>query len=225
MTIKNWTADDKPREKMLSHGSFALTDAELIAILLGSGTPEENVLMLAQRILLAAQNNLYNLGRLRLQDLKSFKGIGDSKAVALLAALELGRRKSIADTAAVEKISCSGDAFSILSPLLGSLEHEEFWCIFLNNSNKCLRKVRISQGGITSTSVDGRIIYKNAFELNATSIVLAHNHPSGALKPSESDIALTKKLVTGSKLLDLRIIDHIIVTNNGYYSFADEGLI
>lgn len=225
MSIKNWEESDKPREKLLGYGGHALSDAELIAILLGSGTKDENVLALSQRILLHAKNNLHQLGKMKPSDLKQFKGIGDSKAVVLLAALELGKRKSISDAAIIEKITCAKEAYDVLAPFFIDLDFEEFWCVFLNNNNKCLRCIRISQGGLTSTSVDVRKIFKYALELGAISIILAHNHPSGSLKPSESDIALTKKIYEGAKILDLRIVDHLIITTGGFYSFADAGLL
>lgn len=225
MSIKNWNENDKPREKLLGLGGSALSDAELIAILLGSGSKEENVLALSQRILLHAKNNLHQLGKLKPSELKQFKGVGDSKAVVLMAALELGKRKSISDAAAIEKITCAQEAYKVLAPFFIDLDYEEFWCVFLNNNNKCLRCIRISQGGLTSTAVDVRKIFKYALELGAISIILAHNHPSGSLKPSDSDRALTKKVEDGARILDLRVVDHLIITTGGFYSFADNGLL
>jgi len=225
ISIKNWSEGDQPREKLMLKGRSILSDAELIAILIGSGSREESAVALSQRILLKVENNLSELGKLSIKDLMKFKGVGEAKAVTIAAALELGRRRGDGDTLSRKHISSSKDAFLILQPILGDLAHEEFWVLFLTNSNKVLRKEQISKGGFTGTLVDVRIVMKLAIELGAVAMVLAHNHPSGTLKPSKADKQLTSKLDIAAKSLDIKILDHIIVTEKAYFSFADEGLL
>ncbi|WP_416440131.1 DNA repair protein RadC [Leeuwenhoekiella sp. A16] len=224
-SIKNWSLDDRPREKLLQKGRTSLSNAELIAILIGSGSRNESAVSLSQRILSSVGNNLNELGKLEISQLMKFKGIGEAKAVTIAAALEIGRRRRSEDALERDKISGSSSVFEILQPILGELPHEEFWIMYLNNSNKVIQKNQLSKGGITGTLVDVRLVLKKALELGATSLILAHNHPSGALKPSQADKALTKKLSLASQSLDIKVLDHLIVTENAYFSFADEGLI
>jgi len=220
-SIKNWSDDDKPREKLLNKGRSALSDAELVAILISSGSKEESAVQLSKRILAAANNNLNELGKLSIKQLTKFKGIGEAKAVAIAAALEIGRRRRGEEIIEIDKIGSSKDAFEILLPILGELDHEQFWILFLNNSNKVLQKSQLSKGGITGTLVDVRLVMKQALELGAIGIILAHNHPSGTLKPSLSDKQITKKIQSAAEVLDIKVLDHIIVTQQDYFSFAD----
>ena len=223
--IKNWSEDDRPREKLLSKGRSALSDAELIAILIGSGNREESAVGLSKRILASVANNLSELGKVSIKDLIKFKGIGEAKAVSIAAALELGRRRGGGEALSRKHITSSKSIFELMHPLVGDLPHEEFWVIYLNNSNKVLDKLQLSKGGMTGTLVDTRIALKRALEVGAISLALVHNHPSGTLQPSEADKQVTQKLATASKSLDLRVIDHLIITEKGYFSFADEGVL
>tara|TARA_R100000935_G_C2800004_1_gene150029 strand:- start:140 stop:838 length:699 start_codon:yes stop_codon:yes gene_type:complete len=224
-TIKNWALDDRPREKLLQKGKFALTDAELIAILIGSGNKNESAVELSKKILSQYQNNLNTLGKLSVAQLIQFKGIGEAKAISIIAAMELGRRRRAEEAMDLIKISSSNSVFEVLQPIIGELNHEEFWILYLNNSNKIIEKFQISKGGITGTLVDVRITLRKALELGAVSLILAHNHPSGNLNPSEADKQLTQKLKIAAESLDIKILDHIIVTEKSYFSFADEGLM
>ncbi|MDT0556895.1 RadC family protein [Patiriisocius hiemis] len=224
-SIKNWSEDDRPREKLLNKGRMALSDAELIAILIGSGSKNESAVALSKRILASVENNLNELGKLDTNELMAFKGIGEAKAVTIAAALELGRRRRMEDALVRKKITSSSDAFALLQPLIGELAHEEFWIVYLNNSNKVLQTSQLSKGGITGTIVDVRLVYKTAIQLGAVGIILAHNHPSGTLKPSQSDLDLTSKLKTAGNSLDIKVLDHIIVTQKAYFSFADNGTL
>lgn len=225
LSIKNWNEDDRPREKLLLKGKESLSDAELIAILLGSGNTDENAVELAKRILSSADNNLNELGKLTVNDLIKFKGIGEAKAVSVITALEIGRRRRLEEAVKREKIKSSQDVFDIMQPVIGDLSHEEFWILYLNNSNKVLYKMNLSKGGLTGTMVDTRLVLKKALEVNATAIILCHNHPSGTLKPSASDISLTKKMKAAGEVMDIKILDHLIITQKNYYSFADEGML
>lgn len=225
LSIKNWSEDDRPREKLILKGRSVLSDAELIAILIGSGSRNESAVGLSKRILAQAENNLSELGKLSIKDMMKFKGIGEAKAVTIAAALELGRRRSGGEALSRKQISSSRDAFQILQPIIGELGHEEFWVLFLNNSNKVLRKEQVSKGGITGTLVDVRMVMKMAIELGAVGMVLGHNHPSGTLKPSQADKQLTAKLKTAAQSLDIQVLDHIIVTEKQYFSFADDGIL
>ena len=222
--IKSWAEDDKPREKLMNKGKAALSDAELIAILIGSGSRNESAVDLSKRILASVNNNLNALGKLTIQQLIAFKGIGEAKAITILAATELGRRRRAEETIELKKISSSKEVFNLMQPIIGELPHEEFWVLYLNNSNKVIYKSQISKGGITGTVADTRIIFKIALEQNAVGLILTHNHPSGNLKPSDADISITKKLKTAANQLDFTILDHIIITENGFYSFNDEGI-
>ncbi len=224
LSIKNWAEDDKPREKLMLKGKSVLSDAELLAILIGSGSRNETAVGLCQRILKSVDNNLNALGKLSILQLSNFKGIGEAKAISIIAAMEIGRRRRAEDAVELVKISSSKMVFEIMQPIIGELPHEEFWIIYLNNSNKVIAKVQISKGGITGTVVDKRIIFKTAFEQNAVAMILTHNHPSGKLKPSDADIEITKELKLAGKQLDIRVLDHIIITENGFFSFADDGI-
>lgn len=224
-SIKNWAEDDKPREKLMLKGKSVLTDAELMAILIGSGSRNETAVELSKRILSSVNHNLNALGKLSIKQLMEFKGIGEAKAITIIAALELGKRRREEETVQLVKITSSKSTFEIMQPIIGDLLHEEFWVIYLNNSNKVVYKNQLSKGGITGTVVDVRIVFKMALEHNATAIILAHNHPSGVLQPSDADIQVTKKLKQAGENLDIRVLDHLIVTENNYYSFADNGKI
>lgn len=224
-SIKNWSQDDQPREKLLNKGKAALSDAELVAILIGSGNREESAVDLSKRILAGVENNLSELGKLSIKQLMHFKGIGEAKAITIMAALELGRRRRSEDALEKKKIISSASAFELMQPIIGELQHEEFWIIYLNNSNKVIQKNQLSKGGITGTLVDVRLVLKNALEVGATGIILAHNHPSGTLTPSEADKQLTNKLKVASESLDIKVLDHVIVTEKAYFSFADENLL
>ena len=224
-SIKNWSEDDRPREKLLNKGRSALTDAELIAILIGSGNRDESAVGLSKRILASTENNLTQLGKHSIKELTQFKGIGEAKAVTIAAALELGRRRSSSEALHRKHISSSATVFELLQPIIGDLMHEEFWIVYLNNANNVLQKQQLSKGGITGTVVDTRLVLKTALELGAVSLVLAHNHPSGTLKPSQADIQVTEKLKTAATSLDIKILDHLIITEKAYYSFADAGIL
>lgn len=223
--IKSWAEDDRPREKLLEKGRQILSEAELIAILIGSGTKNETAVELSKRILGTVENNLHSLGKLSVQELTKFKGIGEAKAVSIVAALELGRRRKEAEQMKRVKIVSSKDAFDILHPLMIDLQHEEFWLLMLNRANVLVRKELISKGGVSGTVVDTRLIFKSAIEQYASSIIVCHNHPSGNLKPSNADIRITNNLKEAGKVMEIPLVDHLIITETGYYSFADEGLI
>lgn len=225
LSIKNWADDDKPREKLVQKGRSVLSDAELIAILIGSGTKNESAVELSKRILASVGNNLNDLGRLSVKQLMQFKGIGEAKAVTIAAALEIGRRRRREAGQQVTKITSSEDAFELLQPLIGELEHEEFWILYLNNSNKVVHKGQLSKGGITGTLVDVRLVMKQALELGAVALILAHNHPSGTLVPSRADKSITQKLKNAAEALDIKVLDHLIIVQKAYFSFADEQLL
>jgi DNA repair protein RadC len=224
-SIKQWNEDDRPREKMLLKGRQALSDAELIAILIGSGNREESAVALSQRILAAASHNLNEFGRLAISDLTKFKGIGEAKAITIAAAMELGRRRRGEEALQKKKIHSSQTVFEHLQPIIGELPHEEFWIVYLNNSNRVLQIHQLSKGGITGTVVDIRLVFKMALELRSVALILAHNHPSGTLKPSQADIQLTKKLKLAGESLDIKVLDQLIVTEKAYFSFADEQMM
>lgn len=224
-SIKEWAVEDRPREKMLANGIRSLSEAELIAILIGSGNLEESAVELSRRILASANNNLNELGKKTINDLQKFKGIGDAKAINIMAALELGRRRKESEPDEKPKVTTSADAAAIFKPVLSDLPYEEFWVILLNRNNLVTDKIMISRGGLTGTIIDVRIILKMALEKLACSVILCHNHPSGNLMPSEADKDITKKMKEAGKLLDIQVLDHIIIGNNAFFSFADEGLI
>ncbi len=237
--ITAWAEDDRPREKLMLKGKSALSDAELIAILIGSGNRNESALDLSRRILETNELNLAELAKQSVSSLQRFKGIGEAKAIAIVAALELGQRRRVADTLRQAKITCSRDVFELMQPKIGELIHEEFWAIFLNNANRVrgvvanrnepfiahhlIETINISKGGITGTVVDLRVLFKLALEKQATAVIIAHNHPSGKLQPSEADIQITQKIKEASKIMDIALLDHFIITEYDYYSFADHG--
>ena len=222
--INQWAEDDRPREKFLLKGKSSLSDSELLAILIGSGSRNESAVQLCQRILASTNNNLNQLGKISVNQLTNFKGIGEAKAISIAAALELGRRRRAEESVELKKITSSKMVFEIMQPIIGELPHEEFWVLYLNNSNKVIHKSQLSKGGLTGTVVDIRLIFKTAFEHNAISIILTHNHPSGKLLASDADIQITKKIKEASKHLEINVLDHIIITENGFYSFNDEGI-
>ncbi|MBN4085335.1 DNA repair protein RadC [Flavobacteriaceae bacterium AH-315-B10] len=224
-SIKHWSQDDQPREKLRDKGKTALSDSELVAILIGSGNRQESAVALCKRILASVDNNLSELGKLSIKQLMEFKGIGEAKAISIAAALELGRRRRGEEALEKKKISSSVSVFELMQPLIGELPHEEFWIIYVNNSNKVIQKNQLSKGGITGTLVDVRLVLKNALEVGATGIILAHNHPSGTLKPSTADKQLTQKLKAAGESLDIKVLDHLIITEKAYFSFADENLL
>ncbi|MEZ4950582.1 MAG: DNA repair protein RadC [Saprospiraceae bacterium] len=224
-SIKNWAEEDRPREKLLLKGKSHLTDAELMAIILGTGTKVESAVGLSKRVLSHVHNDLNELGKMTPSELMNIKGIGQAKAVSIIAALELGRRRQMADIREKPKITGSLDAYKIIAPLLLDLPHEEFWILLLNRANRVLGKEMISRGGVTGTVADAKIIFRKALEGKATSIILFHNHPSGNLRPSQADIDLTKKLKEAGNNLEISVLDHLIIAERGYYSFADEGRI
>ena len=225
LNIKDWAAEDRPREKLLSKGARSLSDAELIAILSGSGNLEETAVELSRRILAAVNNKLNELGQKNIEFLKTFNGIGEAKAVTIAAALELGKRRKDAEVFSNNKITGSKDAADYFSPLLEDLSHEEFWVMLLNRGNKIIDTFMISQGGISGTVIDVRIILKPAIEKLASAIILCHNHPSGTMQASDADKKITRKIKTAAETMDIAVLDHIIIGHNNYLSFADEGML
>ena len=223
--IRHWSEDDRPREKLITKGKSALSDAELMAIVIGSGSRNETAVGLSQRILSQSQNNLNALGKLSLKQLTTFKGIGEAKAIAIIAAMELGRRRRLEDPLPLTKITSSKTVFEIMQPIIGDLPHEEFWVLYLNNSNNIINKIQLSKGGITGTVVDVRLAFKVAVEHNATGMILCHNHPSGTLVASDADRQITKKMKLAGESLDVKVLDHLIITEADYFSFSDEGIL
>lgn len=225
LPILSWAEEDRPREKLLLKGRAALSDAELIGILIGSGTRSMSAVDLSKIILSHANNNLNELARLSVKDLQQFKGIGEAKAIAIVSALELGRRRRESQFIEKPKITCSKDAYEVIKPELMDLSFEVFWILLLNRANQVIRKCQISTGGISGTVADPKIIFKVALENLCSAVILVHNHPSGNLKPSTADINLTRKLKEAGNLLEIPVLDHLIFSDNGYYSFADEGML
>lgn len=224
LSIKEWAEEDRPREKMLQKGASVLSDAELIAILIGSGNNEETAVQLSQRILHSVNNNLNTLGKRSINELTSgFKGIGEAKAVTICAAMELGKRRETSEASPQDAIRSSKDSYLLFRTQLCDLPYEELWIALTNPLNKVIQKVKISQGGVNQTSVDIRLVLKAAINALASGIILCHNHPSGSLRPSTHDDALTERIQKAAKLMDIRILDHIILSDSGYYSYADEG--
>lgn len=221
--IRSWAEGDRPREKLLAKGRSVLSDAELIAILFGSGSRNETAVDLAKRVLASKENNLDELGRMSVKDLMRFKGIGEAKAISLIAALELGRRRKTAGPLKRPRISGSQDAFSEIYSVMADLPHEEFWVVLLNRANEVISKKNMSKGGVSGTVVDAKIIFKMATEHLASAIILVHNHPSGNLRPSQADINLTNKLKEAGDILEIPVLDHLIIGRGKYYSFKDEG--
>ena len=224
-SIKNWATEDRPREKMLKKSAEALSDAELIAILIGSGNANESAVDLSRHILKDAGNNLITLSQLSINELMNYNGIGEAKAVSIAAALELGRRRRFAETVQQPLIRNSQDAFEYFYMRMSDLKHEQFWIMMLNPANKVIKLEKISDGGVNSTSADPKRIFRIALENSATAVMLCHNHPSGSVAPSDRDKALTRNLVNAGKLLEIKILDHIVVGIDNYFSFADSGLI
>lgn len=225
LNLKSWAEEDRPREKFLLKGKGSLSDAELIAILLGSGSREETAVELAKRILSSVDNKLNELGRLDVKALTKFKGIGEAKAISVAAAMELGRRRKAEEVVEKPKITSSQMAYQLIADVLDDLPHEEFWVLLLNRANRLIEKHNISKGGVSGTIADAKLIFKPAIEKLASSIIICHNHPSGNLKASQADLKLTQKIVEAGKTLDIAVLDHLIVGNQAYLSLADEGLM
>ena len=225
LKITDWAVEDRPREKLYSKGTSSLSDAELLAILIGSGTRNRSAVDLGRELLSMAGNNLNSLGKLTISDLRKIRGIGNARAVTIAAALELGRRRKLAEIPETPQIKGSRDVFDLLSPSLSDLPHEEFWILFLNRSNKVINRMKLSQGGISGTVTDVRMVMKKAIENLASGIIVCHNHPSGNLNPSESDTRITQKIKEAGNLLDIQLLDHLIISDKDYYSFADNGLL
>ena len=225
LSIKEWAVEDRPREKMLVKGIRSLSEAELIAILIGSGNLDESAVEVSRRIMASVNNNLNELGKKTINDLQKFKGIGPAKAITIAAAMELGRRRKESEPDEKPKVVTSADCAAIFKPLLSDLSHEEFWVLLLNRNNLVIDKMMVSQGGLSGTVIDVRIILKMALDKLACSIILCHNHPSGNLVPSDADKEITKKIKEAGKHMDIPVLDHLIIGNHAYFSFADEGLI
>lgn len=225
MSIKLLAEDDRPREKFLHKGRSSLSDAELLAIIMGSGNREESAVELARKILSSVNQSWYQLSRLSIQDLMKLKGVGEAKAISIATALEIGRRKSSQELPELKSISSPNEAFQIFRMYLSDLNTEEIWAIFVNNKNKILHTTRVSSGGIDSSSLDVRVLFKLGLEHYATGIFIAHNHPAGGLKPSQSDINITHKIKKAGEILDIKLLDHLILNQNSYFSFANEGLL
>lgn len=223
--IKNWAAEDRPREKLLLKGKSALSDAELVALLIGSGTGTLSAVDVAKQVLQSVENNLHELAKLTVKDLMKSKGIGEARAITIVAAMELGRRRKESDAGEKPKVSGSKEAYEMVKGDLMDLAHEEFWVLLFNRANRLIKKKRISEGGVSGTVADPKIIYKLALEELASGIIVVHNHPSGNLTASQSDISLTKKLKEAGKLLEVQLLDHLIVAGPKYFSFADEGIL
>lgn len=224
-SIKKWSEDDRPREKLLLKGKNALSHAELIAILINSGNKEESAVALSKRILASVALNLTELGKLSVNDLMKFKGIGEAKSISIIAALELGRRRRGEEAIEKKQVTSSSSVFELMQPIIGELSHEEFWIVYLNNSNKVLKKIQLSKGGIVGTLVDVRLVLKAALQIDAVGLILTHNHPSGSLIPSQADKKITQKLKIASETIDIKVLDHLIITEKAYFSFADENLL
>jgi DNA repair protein RadC len=225
LKITDWAVEDRPREKLIQKGTSSLTDAELLAILISSGTKDKSAVDLGRELLGIANNNLNSLGKLTIADLKKIHGIGTARAVTIAASLELGRRRKLAEVEDVLQIRSSKDVAEIFQPLLSDLLHEEFWILFLNRSNKVINKMKLSQGGISGTVTDVRLVMKKAIEYLASGIIVCHNHPSGNLNPSESDSKITQKIKEAGNLMDIQLLDHLIISDKDYYSFADNGAL
>jgi DNA repair protein RadC len=226
LSIKQLALEDRPREKLLQKGISTLSDAELLAILLGSGSAKESAVDLARKIMAGYRNNLNELGKAEIDHLKSnFYGVGEAKAIIIVAAMELGRRRRLHESLIMPSIKSSQDVFNLLTPLVGDLPHEEFWVLMLNRANKVLLRYNVSKGGMTGTVIDVRMIMKKALETRAASMILSHNHPSGNIQPSTADTKITQKLKDAGAIMDIPVLDHVIITDNGYFSFADEGLL
>lgn len=224
-TLKQLAEEDRPREKLLLRGRQYVSTAELMAIIIGSGNSAETAVELSTRILAHYNNDLHALGKLQVDDLCAFNGIGPAKAISIIAALELGRRRSLAEASEKTIVRSSADIFSVMQPLLSDLHHEEFWVIYLNKGNRVIERERVSSGGVSGTVVDIKIILKHALQKLASCIILSHNHPSGNIQPSDADISVTRKLKEAAKLMEIAVLDHVIIGDNEYYSFADNGMM
>lgn len=224
-SIRSWSVEDRPREKLLSKGIQSLTDAELIALLICSGTRDKSAVDLARQVLTIADNNLNVLGKLTVNKLQKLKGIGQAKAISIVAALELGRRRKLSEMPGRPKITGSKDVYELLFPMLSDLSHEEFWILLLNRSNKIIDRKKISQGGTAGTVIDVKMILGHAIDKLASSIIICHNHPSGNTEPSKADIEITGRIRDAAKVMDIKLLDHIIIAENLYFSFLDEGLL
>lgn len=225
LKITDWAAEDRPREKLIQKGTSSLSDAELLGILISSGTKDKSAVDLGRELLSMANNNLNNLGKLTITDLRKLHGIGPARAVTIAAALELGRRRKLSEAEESIRIKCSKDVADIFQPLLSDLVHEEFWILYLNRSNKVISRMKLSQGGVSGTVTDVRIAMKKAVECLASGIILCHNHPSGNLNPSEADTKITQKIKEAGAFMDIQLLDHLIISEKDYYSFADNGLV
>ncbi|MDG1174397.1 MAG: DNA repair protein RadC [Flavobacteriales bacterium] len=225
LSIKNWSEEDQPREKLMAKGRQVLSDAELLAILIGSGNRSESAIELCKRILNDSQNNINQLAKLSVNDLMKYRGIGEAKAISIVAALELGRRRKSEAVLDKVQVTSSQHLYEYIKPVLEDLPHEEFWIVLLSRANKIIGKQLIGRGGISETTADIKLIFKKSIESLASAIILAHNHPSGNLKPSQSDLNLTKKIKDAAKLFDISILDHLIIGDGNYYSFNDEGVL
>jgi len=225
LNIKSWAEEDRPREKLSAQGRRALSDAELIAILIGSGSRTETAVELSKRILHHYDNDLNKLGKASVNELSKFKGIGEAKAISIIAALELGRRRDDTEEKTSDVITFSKDAYNLMRRHLMDLNHEEFWVILVNRSNKVIAKELISKGGMAGTVADPKMIFSIALQHQAANLFMVHNHPSGTKKPSQQDIELTKRMVAAGNLLEIRVLDHLIIVNDGYFSFGDEGML
>lgn len=224
-TIRQWSIDDRPREKMQQNGAQQLSNAELLALLIGSGNKEESAVHLMQRLLSAVDNNIMELNAMALEKMMEWKGIGQAKAVKIKAALKLGKRIHLAEPIKQLQCNSSAMAYQLFHPVLSFLAHEEFWVAYLNHQNKVITRHCLSKGGIASTTVDLRLLLKKALEVGATGLLLAHNHPTGNLQPSKADIALTEKINKAAKVIDIQLLDHLIVSEKSYFSFADENIL
>ena len=225
ISIKSWAEEDRPREKLSGQGRRALTDAELIAILIGSGSRTESAVELSKRILHHYDNDLNKLGKAGISELCKFKGIGEAKAISIIAALEIGRRRGDTEIKVLDEVKSSRDGYNIMRRHLMDLNHEEFWIMLIGRSSKVIAKELVSKGGLSGTVADPKIIYHMALQHQASAIIMVHNHPSGNLKPSREDLVLTKKIADAGRMLDINVLDHLIITDSGYFSFGDEGLL
>jgi DNA repair protein RadC len=225
LKITDWAVEDRPREKLIQKGTSSLSDAELLGILISSGTKDKSAVDLGRELLSVVNNNLNSLGKLTIADLKKLHGIGTARAVTITAALELGRRRKMAEVPDILQIKCSKDVADIFQPILSDIMHEEFWILFLNRSNKVINRMKLSQGGISGTVTDVRMVMKKAIEYLASGIIVCHNHPSGNLNPSESDTKITQKIKEAGNLMDIQLLDHLIISDKDYYSFADNGML
>ena len=226
MNIKMWAEADRPREKLMDKGKQSLSDAELLAILIRAGSRKESAVSLGQRILRSVGDNLQELGKKNVPELIRFPGIGEAKALAIVAALEIGRRRQLSSIKDRPQVKSSRDAYDAIAPIIKDLDHEEFWILLLNRANRVIGREMISTGGVSGTVVDAKIIFRRALEASlASSIILCHNHPSGNLRPSQADIDITKKLKHAGEMLDIMVLDHLIIANNSYYSFADDNAL